>query len=202
MEVHNALHLALIGVRRRNDQAPVQADKYSDQCQGAKDAFSFLFDGSLRGHSQLSITQSKINTPTVKNITSKPMSRRNQGEASPIAPTRMMSSMQRIVASITGIISGNSTSGSKSSRARALRVIADMIVPNTQKPIVPSKLTRNSCGSKFHEGKLKRIQNNGMTTISTTIISSKLKPLLARKKAPRSSGEMSSASRQWFSRSG
>ena len=72
--------------------------------------------------------------------------------------------MQRMVARITGIIKGNNTSGNSNSRALARRVIAAVIVPKTQKPTVPNKVTKKSCGSKFQAGKLNKIQNSGMTT--------------------------------------
>src|SRR6266508_1878562 len=202
MQIHDALGVALVRVRRSDDQAPKQSDGDGDERQSAE--YSFAFSCRLRqlSHFQLSITQSKISTPAVKNITSKPISRRSHGIASPNSPVRNTFSMQRIVARMTGTMSGKSTSGKSSSRARARKVIADVIVPKTQKPTVPSKVTRNNCGSKFHERRLKSIQNSGITTISTITISIKLKKLLARNSAPRSSGASSRASRQWFSRSG
>ena len=132
----------------------------------------------------------------VKKITSKPMSSRSHGMASAMAPVLMMLSMQRMVPRITGIIKGNKTRGKSSSRALARKVMAAVIVPKTQKPRVPNKVTKKSRGSKFHADKLNKTQNNGMTTSSTTNIKTKLKPVLAKNNAPRSRGDNSNASRQ------
>src|SRR5688500_20196547 len=109
--------------------------------------------------------------------------------------------MQRMVARITGIINGKSTSGSKSSRARALSVSADMSVPNTQNPMVPSKVTRKTCGSKFHKLRLKRIQKSGMTTISTSTIKTREKVALARNSETGSNRESRGGTQQRITRS-
>jgi hypothetical protein len=108
-------------------------------------------------------------------------------------------SIPRIVARITGIISGNRISGSRSSRARARRVIAEKRVPRTQKPMVPRIATRNSEGRRFQKSKLKSTPKRGKTTSSTRIIKRKLKRTLARYRAPRSTGDKRRASRQRFS---
>ena len=97
----------------------------------------------------------------------------------------MTLSMQRMVARITGIIKGNNTSGNSNSRARARNVIAAVIVPKTQKPMVPSKVTRKSCGSKFQADKLNKIQNSGMTTSSTSRHQDQIKTRFWRRTARR-----------------
>ena len=90
----------------------------------------------------------------MRNITSNPTRRRNQGKASPSSPARRIASIHRIVPKITGIISGNNTNGSKSSRALAFRVTADNSVPKTQKPTVPNKVTRNKLGITSQDPKI------------------------------------------------
>src|SRR5512143_4035834 len=111
MQVHDPLHLALRGVRRRDDQPEVQAAGHAQPRQHTQDA------ADPRGAHHSSRTNSNASGQITKKTTSNPHSSFTQWLASANPAPLNRASVAFTDPRITGTVSGKSSNGSITSRA-------------------------------------------------------------------------------------
>src|SRR5712692_8907942 len=162
VQVHDALHVALRRLARRDGEAHHEAREESRRREPPE----------RRGHD--SSRKSNVSSPATTYTTSAAARSLSQWATADRGSPRRMASVALTEPSRTGTWTGSSSTGKSSSRARTCAVIAAKSVPTAASPSVPSATTTDSAGSAAVRSTLKKTVKRPSSIASTANIRSTL----------------------------